>query len=195
MRAARADLDWLAALPGHKVLLKGNHDYWWSSRNKVRAAVGNDFTLVQGDAHRLGDLWVTGTRLWDVPGLDFGSLHDREVADAWTEDEPDDGDERLYLREMGRLERAMDELDRGRARHRGEAAVVMTHYPPLGPFGESSDPARRILQSEVDHAVFGHLHAVRQDLDPPPFGGLDGTQFHLTACDYLDCRPKLVLEL
>ena len=85
---ALPDLLDIAALPGQKVLLRGNHDYWWPSLTKLRAALPEGMFALQNDALRLGSVVVAGTRGWVCPGSgDF-----------------DAEDEKIYTRELGRLQ-------------------------------------------------------------------------------------------
>ncbi|MCL1999790.1 MAG: metallophosphoesterase, partial [Planctomycetes bacterium] len=64
---ARDDLEWLAALPGRKVLLKGNHDYWWQSLSKLAALKLPGLFFIQNNHVMLDGVAVGGTRLWDFP--------------------------------------------------------------------------------------------------------------------------------
>ena len=66
---ALADLEFLAGLPGNKVLSKGNHDYWWTSRAKVEAVLPASLHLLQNDAFDLGGgVGLVGARGWTPPG-------------------------------------------------------------------------------------------------------------------------------
>src|SRR5262249_30194446 len=80
------DLEYVGALPGRKILVRGNHDHWWHSRAQVERALPAGIALLHNDAHRVEDWWVCGTRGWDLPG---------------PETEP--ADRRVYEREVGRL--------------------------------------------------------------------------------------------
>ena len=77
------DLAWLRARPGQKVMVRGNHDYWWSTARKVRRVMPSGCRVVHNDAcwfpsHGLA---IAGSRLWDIPGLSHGSIFVSEVAD------------------------------------------------------------------------------------------------------------------
>jgi len=89
---AMADLAWIDALPGRKVMCKGNHDYWWSSKGKVRAVLPPSISVVDCDALLVDDVVLCGTRGWAVPGdRDFNKTTDL----------------RIYERELNRLDRAL----------------------------------------------------------------------------------------
>ena len=86
---ALPDLQAIGELPGRKILLKGNHDYWWTSLSRVRAALPEGMQVLQYDAIDLGDIVICGSRGWNQP----------------TEDTPlEKEDEKIYLRELQRLE-------------------------------------------------------------------------------------------
>ena len=117
---ALSDLRDIAALPGTKVILRGNHDYWWPSIGRLRAALPPTLLALQNDALRVGDVVVAGTRGWTCPG-------GREY---------DEHDERIYRRELERLDLS---LRRARTLLReGDRSVIMLHYPPTNPRLEPS---------------------------------------------------------
>jgi|SoiMethySBSTD1v2_1073268.scaffolds.fasta_scaffold517208_3 predicted phosphohydrolase len=196
LEQARADLEFLGGLPGTKVLLKGNHDYWWSTISKVRAAAPSSVKLLQGDALRVGNVAIGGARLWDAPGLSFHDWIDWTPAPGGAisaERSIDDAAEsrKIWERELGRLERSLAEMERLAG---GDALrIAATHYPPCGPALEPSPASERIARSGARHAVFGHLHSVRRDRGMP-FGEKDGVRYVLAACDWIDFAPILVAE-
>lgn len=191
---ARPDLEWLAARPGTKVLLKGNHESWWANRNKVRDVLPDGVLAVDGDALRVGPLSVAGSRLWDAPGQGI-SYHDLivwqgEPISAELGPEQEAAALKVFKRELARLERALEGLDR-------EAAlrIALVHYPPVGPACEANDVTALFERAGVDHVVFGHLHA----LDPARRGEIGGeargVRYHLASCDFIDFAPILVAEV
>ena len=191
--AARADLDFLGALPGTKVIIRGNHDLWWQSASKVRAALPPRMHALAGDALALGDVHLCGTRLWDVPGLRFGDLIDwlPEAEGGAPRPDPTAEDrarsEKIHRREVGRLQRALAQLDAlgGEPRLR----VVLVHYPPCSVDLEPNELTRMFETARIDHVVFGHIHNLRRDLDRPPFGERNGVHYHFCATDWLRHRP------
>lgn len=202
---ARPDLEFLGRLPGTKVLGKGNHDYWWSSITKVRGALPAGTLALQGDALRVGDVVVGGTRLWDIPGasfrdwIDWKSDGDTDAAEpqrAMISPEPR-GDEaaetaRLWARELGRLDRALAEVERLAG---GDALrIAAVHYPPCVPELDATEATRAFEAAAIRHVVFGHLHSVKRNRPRPPFGELHGVRYHLASCDWIDFTPMLVAE-
>jgi predicted phosphohydrolase len=166
------DLEDIAALPGRTVILRGNHDYWWPSIGKLRRALPPSMQAIQNDALRIGDVVVAGTRGWTCPGShEFG-----------------DQDERIYRRELGRLDLSLERAVE--LRRPGDALVVMLHYPPTNPRGEPSGFTERIVRAAPDVLVFGHVHGGREVAAAP----IDGVDVRFVAADALDFRPLQVLE-
>jgi uncharacterized protein len=169
---AMPDLLDLAALPGKKVLLRGNHDYWWPAIGKLRKALPEGMYALQNDALRFGPLVVAGTRGWVTPGsLEFAQQ-----------------DEKIYRRELGRLK-----LSLAAARGlQGERLVVMLHYPPTNVKLEPSGFTEILKEAKPDAVVYGHLHGADARRVPTR---LDGIPLHFVASDALGFRPKLIFEL
>ncbi|MGE3964572.1 MAG: metallophosphoesterase [Planctomycetota bacterium] len=195
---ARPDLHFLGRLPGRKVLLKGNHDFWWSSATKVRAALPPSMVAVQADAVWVDDVLVAGARLWDLPDVSFGHLIDWKPTSAPkpppTEAERDQ-DRKIFEREWVRLEASLAHMQTLALAREPRSRIVLTHYPPCAADLPDCAATQLFERAGVDHVVFGHLHSVRTDLDPPPFGYRSGVGYHLTACDFIGFRPKLIAEV
>jgi len=196
---AAPDLAWLAARPGTKLMVKGNHEHWWpESRARLRTVLPAGVHALIGDAVRFGEVSICGTRLWDVPGVSYHDViawQGEPISPELTLEEAAAA-RKVYQRELQRLDRALSELD-GSAKVR----VTMLHYPPVGPAepdGHLGPPGNelteRFEQAGVHHVVFGHLHS----LDPAArkrIGGVrNGVRYHLTACDFIDFTPALICE-
>lgn len=195
------DLDWVAALPGTKVICRGNHDYWWQGIGKVRAALPERVHALHSDALSIsgmsGPVHLCGTRLWDVPGMAFGHLiawqGDGEAISAAPRSEEEIAQsEKLYRRELGRLDLAIAAMQK----LKGEPVlrVALIHYPPTSAELEDTEVTERFEAAGIDHVVFGHLHSLKSDLGPL-FGEKNGVHYHLSSCDYLDFAPKKIAEL
>jgi predicted phosphohydrolase len=167
---AKADLAFLGALRGTKLLLRGNHDYWWQSVTQVRAALPQGMYALQNDVFRFGGLAVCGTRGWTVPE----SARFKESADR-----------KLYERELLRLDLSLKALPEG------VRAIGMLHFPPFSENGEPSAFAHKFAAAGVTDVVYGHLHgAAHRYL----FNGeKDGVVYHAVPADYLDFIPKKIL--
>lgn len=136
---AMPHLERIGALPGRKVILRGNHDYWWSSASRVRDALPEEMYLIQNDSLMLDGVLIAGSRGWLLPS-----------ADGFGQD-----DLRIYEREKIRLE-----LSLGSARRRDEHAplVCMMHYPPLSEADRDTGFTELLGAYRVDRVVYGHLH-------------------------------------
>ena len=171
---ALPDLEWIDALPGRKVLTKGNHDFWWDGARKKNAVVPPSLTLVEAQAVRVGDWVVCGTRGWVTPGQPFYKPED---------------DEKIYKREQGRLERALAAAKLLAAD--GAPIAVLLHFPPFTGDGTPTPFAEQLAAAGVTLCVYGHLHR-RHDWLQAVQGVRDGVEYHLTSCDFLGFTPKLL---
>jgi uncharacterized protein len=171
---AMVDLNEIAALPGTKVLLRGNHDYWWSSVNRVRSALPKGMVAVQNDSLRLGTAIVCGTRGWTCPG-----------SSAWE----GGSDEKIYLRELIRLKLTLDT-----ARQKllpGDTLIAMLHFPPFNERQEPSGFTELLEEYGVNTAIYGHLHGYsgRNAFE----GECRGVNYRMVSCDFLNFIPTLLI--
>lgn len=166
---AAADLAWIGARPGIKVLGKGNHDYWWSSIARVREALPERCRALQNDAVDLGPVVVAGARGWDVPGSEgFG---------------PDD--EKIYRREVGRLEMSLEAA----RRLAGDRPILAAlHYPPFAPDGAATGFSELLEAGGAALCVYGHLHGAEAHATVVE-GGLRGVRYRCVAADYVGFEP------
>lgn len=170
---ALEDLRRIGTLPGRKLILRGNHDYWWSSLTQLRSNLPENMHAVQNDAYDAGDVVFCGTRGWTLP----------QPGSAETADGPaGTQDEKIYRREVMRLEMSLQAA----RRLAGERPVfAMMHYPPLLPeYARSGTEFTRLLtQYGVCRCVYGHLHGPSVQRG---FSGLyNGVQYDLVSCDAL----------
>lgn len=187
---ALPDLEWIDRLPGTKVMIKGNHDYWWNSLSKLKSILPPSCHLIQNNSWNWQDISIAGTRLWDNPEINYHDIIDikeRASIKTLTEIDQSPDSQKIYQRELGRLEislKSMNPLAKKR--------IVMTHYPPIGTALQDT-PATRLLEKyKINICVFGHLHNIKPGLQL--FGIHHGIHYHLTACDYLDnFKPLKIL--
>ena len=159
------DLEAIGNLPGRKVLIKGNHDYWWGGIGQVRRALPESMMALQHDVADLGDVVVTGTRGWAFP----------------TEETPLSAeDERIYARELIRLELALNAAQKAAD---GRPILLMLHYPPLYQMERNTAFTRLIEQYPVHTVVYGHLHGA--GLRAGFTGVWNGVRYMLASCDAL----------
>lgn len=189
---AKMDLEWIDALPGTKVMIKGNHDYWWHSLKKIATVLPPSIHLIQNNHYDWEEVTIGGSRLWDAPELNFSSYiemlpNPRENL-LLAGEKNVEADEKVYQRELGRLETSLRQLN-PKARLR----IAMTHYPPIGANLESTAVSKLLEKYRIDICVFGHLHSLKGGV--PLFGEKNGVQYFFTACDYLDFHPLLIRTL
>lgn len=168
---AMVDLNDIAELPGSKVLLRGNHDYWWPSISRLRTVLPPGMHAIQNDALKFGDYIVAGSRGWLCPGS-FGFT---------------DQDLKIYLREVERLRLSLEA-----ARKLGPGTLlVMLHFPPTNAAGDLSEVIELLRQYEPAAVVYGHVHGEAAGSSPAASHGLP---LHFVAADALGFRPKLILD-
>lgn len=168
---AQEHLDLIGELPGKKILLRGNHDYWWSAIGRVRSALPEKMYAVQNDALLLDGVLVCGTRGWLLPGDDTSA-----------------DDRKIYERELLRLEMS---LKKARAISADAPLVVMMHFPPLTAAEPDTAFTALIERFGAQHAVYGHLHG---PATKTAFNGEhNGVTYHLVSCDGLGFRLKTIM--
>ena len=158
-----ADFEMLENLPGKKIIIRGNHDYWWKSISAVRAVLPKGFFAIQNDAMKFDDVIVCGTRLWTLPDRTKPLTPENE---------------KIYKRELIRLELTLQEAKK--LQTAGERIVCMLHYPPYT-FREEDNEVTALLEKYgVWRVVYGHIHAFcRQNLVLDK----NGIKYYLTSCD------------
>lgn len=186
---ALPDLQWINALPGTKVLTRGNHDYWWESLKKLASVMPPSLHVVQNNAFSWKDVSIAGCRLWDSNEYDYDPyveyINTAITKRPFTDNSSPAEAEKIFERELLRLEISLKCLD-PKARLR----VAMVHYPPIGPDMKPSRVSQLLVKYNVNVCVFGHLHNVK--LGSLPYGMAEGVRYYLTACDYIDCNPVLI---
>lgn len=170
LREALPDFAFIDALPGRKLLLRGNHDYWWSSLSKVNAALPPGMRAIQNNAVVYPGFSVGGTRGWTCPG-----------GQGFTPE-----DEKIYLREAGRLELSIKDMPEGKPK------LIMMHFPPFTEKNGDTAFTRLLTRAGVDTVVYGHLHGSAHKLAFQ--GEREGVDYVFVSGDYLDFAPRLIWE-
>lgn len=157
------DIQSLASLPGKKVLIRGNHDFWWNGITRVRAAAPDDtFTFLQNDCVKIGNFIIAGSRGWTCPGS--ADFTERDMS--------------LYLRESERFKLCFQEVKK--VRTEGDTLLALIHYPPFNVKLEDTLFTKLFEENKVDKVVFGHLHGA---VYFPFKAEKNGIQYYLTSCD------------
>jgi len=161
VKNAAEDLAWLAQLPGRKLLLRGNHDYWWSSLAKMQQLYGEHFEFIQNDCTMVDNISICGTRGWVLPSAENFSAED----------------EKIYKREALRLELSL----KAAQHHNPEQLIVAMHYPPLFAADEHTLFTDLMEKYHVNHCVYGHIHGENHVLTFE--GEREGVNYKLVSCD------------
>lgn len=163
MEEALPDFELVSKLPGKKVILRGNHDYWWNTLSQVRSSIPSNFYALQNDCMRFGDVLICGTRGWVCP--DGNNLSD--------------DDTKIYLRELERLKLSIAAMQK--QRQSGDKVIAIMHYPPFNGRYESSEFVKQFVAADIKTVVYGHLHG--RDSRSNLFMNKFGIDFYLTSCD------------
>lgn len=165
------DFRFINSLPGKKLIIKGNHDYWWSTKKKIENFLSaNDFgsiSIIHNNAAAVGDVAVCGTRGW---------LYGAESQE----------DQRIVNREVGRLNASLD-----CAEELGLKPVVFLHYPPVYDGIECKEIIDVLINRKVEQCYFGHIHG-SPAAKRAPAGIYRGVEMHLISCDTINFTPVLV---
>lgn len=167
---AREDFAWLQKIPGEKIILKGNHDYWWSTQAKFeKFCTQHGFTqmhLLNNNCFFYEDVAICGTRGW-----------------FFEEERSGTHDEKVFRRELMRLEASLKAA--------GERQkLVFLHYPPRYKGYTCPEILELLKKYEVRQCFYGHLHGASHRLAME--GLWDGVEYRLLSADYLNFRPYKV---
>ncbi len=173
------DIQRISDFPGTKLMIRGNHDYWWTSPTKMRSCFPESVRIIQNDSFVFNGVAIAGTRGWLYPGS-AGYVQQN--------------DEKIYNRELLRLRltigAAMRHVDSGAA----ESIILMLHYPPLGERGDATGFTEMIAEyPAITDIVYGHLHA--QSVHHAFEGNRDGKSYWLCSADYLNFVPRLIKQI
>ena len=165
------DFRFLDSLPGKKILMKGNHDYWWQTVTKINAFFEkyslSTLSVLHNNAYTCGDIAICGTR-------------------GWFFDAESDGDKKIVLREAGRLRASIHA-----AKETGKEPVVFLHYPPLSLEKRCEEIYSVLLEEGIRRCYYGHLHSYAH---AAAFTGKDenGIDFSLISADFLRFCPLYI---
>lgn len=171
LESAKADFAWIAALPGRKIILKGNHDYWWSTAAKfTRFCQENGFEnlfLLNNNCYFYENTAICGTRGW-----------------FYEEERSGQHDEKVFRRELGRLEASLKAAGE-------QEKLVFLHYPPRYKGYECPEILALLERYGVRRCFYGHLHGGSRSLARE--GLWNNVEYRLLSADQLDFRPMQIL--
>jgi hypothetical protein len=170
LNIAKLDLERIDDLPGKKIIMKGNHDYWWTSLSKLNNLKLKSIFFLYNNSYKYKETGIVGTRGWiSKDNEDF------------TKD-----DEKIFERELQRLKLSLDSLEDV------ERKIALMHYPPFNMDLSPNEFIDIMKSSGVDICIYGHLHAEGHRYAVE--GNIEGIEFHCVSSDYLDFKPKLIFR-
>lgn len=162
-----SDFKFLQALPGKKIIIKGNHDLWWCTLTKMKqffAQNGIDSVeILQNNFYPVDKYAVCGTRGWILPSAE---------------------DNKILQRELGRLRASLES-----ARNSGLKPIVFLHYPPAWEQYKCDEFFDIFKEYSVDTVYHGHIHGVAHNT----INEIDGVKLKLLSCDCIDFCPYRIV--
>ena len=166
------DFKFLDSLPGKKIILKGNHDYWWATKKKSDEFFEkhslNTLNILHNNTYTAGDFAICGTR-------------------GWFFDAESDADKKVVLREAGRLRASI-----AAAKETGLEPVVFLHYPPLNLTQKCDEIYNVLVEEKITRCHYGHLHSYSHKYAVNKV--VRGVEYRLVSGDYLGFKPVKLAE-
>ena len=175
LQDAITDISTLSDLPGKKIMIRGNHDYWWNGIGKIRAALPDNFYCLQNDCLRFDGVVFCGSRGWAVEGSPDFKEEDRKI----------------YLREAERLKLAFSQVEK--QKREGDEIICMVHFPPFNARRDDSLFTEIFERFGANEVVYGHLHGTASRADRLLVK--NGIKYYLTSCDQVDNKLTLIHEV
>lgn len=167
----KEDFSFINNLPGKKIILKGNHDYWWATRKKMDKYLSknsfNSISLLFNCAYKVDDFAICGTR-------------------GWFYDAESDEDKKVLNRELGRLRTSLNE-----ALNLGGEVIAFLHYPPIYANDECGEILNLLLDNNIKRCYYGHIHGANAQ-KRAIIGNYKGICFNMVSGDYTNFMPVLI---
>ncbi len=171
IQQAREDFAWINQIPGRKIILKGNHDYWWTTAAKFHKFCEengySDMYLLNNNAYIYDDWAICGTRGW-----------------FFEESRSGEHDEKVFRRELIRLEASLKAAQK-------QSIAVFLHYPPIYKGYQCKEILELLEKYNVRQCFYGHLHGHSHTLAIE--GQWNGVEYRLLSADKLDFTPYRIL--
>lgn len=172
LNEAKADFGWIDRIPGRKIILKGNHDYWWSTAAKFYKFCNehgfSDQWILNNNHYEYENWAICGTRGW-----------------FYEEERSSDHDGKIFRRELLRLEASLKSAG-------DKPKLVFLHYPPKYKGYECTEILELFEKYEVRQCYYGHLHGASHNLALE--GMWNGVEYHLVAADRINFTPFTVIS-
>ena len=162
------DFRFIDSLPGKKIILKGNHDYWWDTKTKIERFFSENgitsVSVMHNNAFLVDNFSICGTR-------------------GWFYDAQGSQDAKVINREAGRLKTSIEA-----AKKLGGEVIAFLHYPPVFADKECPEMMNVLLEYDIKKCYYGHLHG-KKTHSLAAVGNYRGIEFKLISCDYTQFKP------
>lgn len=179
LEAALHDLQWIDALPGRKILMKGNHDFWWSTASKMQKFFCenciNTIDILNNNAIEVENYVLAGSRGWFTDRSMQTASQDVDYA-------------KIINREVIRLKMSLDAAKKLRENSEKEILVFL-HFPPVWGDFRCEEILALLKEYEIRRCYFGHIHSC---YNVPSAFEEDEIRFQLISADYLDFIPQIL---
>ncbi len=172
LEEAYEDLRRIDELPGRKILLKGNHDYWWQSLNKIKKLGFESMEFLQNNSFIHDRTLIVGTRGWADP----------------TSSEFKEADRKVFERELLRMELSIKDAKKKDY----DDVIAIMHYPPFTKDRMPNDFEEIFRNNGIDQVIYGHLHG--KGLENVVEGHIEGIEYFCASADYLEFKPIVIKE-
>lgn len=171
LEQSELDFEFLDALPGKKILLKGNHDYWWTTKTKMENFfVQKGFStlhILHNNHYAYGEYAICGTR-------------------GWINENTEPADAKVLAREAARLETSIQSAEKA-----GLVPIAFLHYPPVYADDSNYDILEVLFKHDIRQCYYGHIHG--KSASYAINGERDGICYTLISGDYIQFLPKKIL--
>lgn len=170
LEEAFVDLKMIDDLPGIKCIIKGNHDYWWSTKNKLEGLGLKSIHFLHNDSFTYKDYVISGSRGWMA-----------KDSEDFSEE-----DEKIFNRELGRLDLSLkDSKDQG-----AKKRICLIHYPPFDSKKEPNEFLHLMNKYDVSLCLYGHLHGPGHVMVKE--GKFLGIDVKCVSSDYVDFKLQKI---
>lgn len=174
LEEADPDFAFIEALPGTKIMIKGNHDYWWSTRQKFERHCKEkgykSLKMLHNNMYEADGYAICGSRGWKPADDDGFSKEDKKI----------------YHRELERVRNSLKEGSKT-----GKKIITMLHYPPFDTNHDPNDFSRLLDEYGVSICIYGHIHSKANDSWKNE--NIDNMKYHLVSCNIVDFDPVRIV--
>lgn len=171
LEGAKKDFEFVNELPGEKIILKGNHDYWWATKSKMENFFcENGFKtlkILNNNHYKYEEFGICGTRGW---------INETSI----------EADKKVLLREAGRLEASISSAEK-----EGLKPIVFLHYPPVYAQNYNYEILDVLLRHKIEDCYYGHIHG--KGCNYAVNGQVDGINYKLISSDFIQFNPVKVV--